>query len=214
MPSWCCPPAAIAWRGRRRRARSIFWRRRSAACWPVRSAPPISRPCGAIYDSIGQSLTEFAASAAEGERERSARLSVEPDTQPLRRTLLRLRHDVITVGRIARGDPLPEPVQGRLAPRLAAIGQAGSDYLRASGMRPGGRRPPPSEAELEQAFVAALAEITALRREGFTRELTDEAAGRFFALAFALEEMRRTFRDLGHDVEVTALAPEQATIAQ
>jgi uncharacterized membrane protein YccC len=161
------------------------------------------------YDGIGQSLAEFAASAAEGERERSARLSVEPDTQPLRRTLQRLRHDVITVGRIARGDPLPEPVQGRLAPRLAAIGRAGSDYLRASGMALAARRPPPSEAELEKAFVAALAEITALRREGFTRELTDEAVGRFFALAFALEEMRRTFRYLGYDVEVTALAPEQ-----
>ncbi len=161
------------------------------------------------YDGIGQSLAEFAASAAEGERERSARLSVEPDTQPLRRTLQRLRHDVVTVGRIARGDPLPEPVQGRLAPKLAAIGRAGSDYLRASGMALAARRPPPSEAELEKAFVAALAEITALRREGFTRELTDEAVGRFFALAFALEEMRRTFRDLGHDVEVTALAPEQ-----
>jgi len=163
---------------------------------------------GQIYERIGQSLTEFTTSAAEGERERSARLSVEPDTQPLRRTLQRLRHDVITVGRIARGDPLPEPVQGRLAPRLAAIGRAGSDYLRASGMALAARRPPPSEAELEKAFVAALAEITALRREGFTRELTDEAVGRFFALAFALEEMRRAFRDLGHDVEVTALAPE------
>ena len=71
------------------------------------------------------------------------------------------------------------------------------------------RQPLPSEAELETVFVAALAETTALRREGFSRELTDEAAGRLFALAFALEEMRRTFRDLGHDVEVTALAPEQ-----
>jgi Fusaric acid resistance protein family len=160
------------------------------------------------YDSIGQSLLEFTTSAAEGERERSARLSVEPDTQPLRRTLLRLRHDVVTVGRIARAEPLPEPVHGRLAPRLAAIGQAGGDYLKASGMALATRRPPPSEIELEKAFVAALAETTALRREGFTRELTDEAVGRFFALAFSLEEMRRTFRDLGHDVEVTALAPE------
>ena len=47
---------------------------------------------GQIYERIGQSLMEFSTSAAEGERERSARLSVEPDTQPLRRTLLRLRH--------------------------------------------------------------------------------------------------------------------------
>ena len=162
-----------------------------------------------IYERIGQSLTEFTNSAAEGERERSARLSVEPDTQPLRRTLLRLRHDVVTVGRIARGDPLPQPVQGRLAPRLVAIGRAGSDYLRASGMALAARRSPPPATALEATFVAALAETTALRREGFTRELTDEAAGRFFALAFALEEMRRTFRDLGRDVEVTAATPER-----
>lgn len=162
-----------------------------------------------IYDRIGQSLVEFTANAAEGERERTARLSAEPDTQPLRRTLLRLRHDVVTVGRIARGDPLPEPVQSRMVPRLAAVGRAGSDYLQASGAALAARRPPPSQGALEEAFVAALAETTALRREGFTRELTDEAAGRFFALAFALEEMRRTFRDLGHDIEVTALAPER-----
>lgn len=162
-----------------------------------------------IYDRIGQSLAEFTASAAEGERERLARLSVEPDTRSLRRTLLRLRHDVVTVGRIARGEPLPEPVQGRLAPKLAALGRAGGDYLKASGVALAARRPPPSEAGLEEAFVAALAETTALRRQGFTRELTDEAVGRFFTLAFALEEMRRTFRDLGHDVAVTALAPER-----
>jgi hypothetical protein len=103
---------------------------------------------------------------------------------------------------------MPDPVQGRLAPRLAAIGRAGSDHLKACGMALASRHPPPSPAELEQAFVAALTEIKALRREGFTRELTDEAVGRFFTLAFALEEMRRNFRDLGHDVEVTALAPE------
>ena len=161
-----------------------------------------------VYDRISQSITEFTANAAEGERERTARLSMEPDTQPLRRTLLRLRHDVVTVGRIARGDPLPEPVHGRLVPRLAAVGRAGSEYLGACGMALAARRPPPSESALEQAFVAALAEAASLRREGLTRELNDQAAGRFFALAFALEEMRRTFRDLAHDVEVTALAPE------
>jgi hypothetical protein len=163
---------------------------------------------GQIYERIGQSLTEITTSATEGERERSARLSVEPDTQPLRRTLLRLRHDVVTVGRVARGEPMPEPIQGRLTSRLAAIARAGSDHLKACGMALAARHPPPSPAELEKAFVAALTEITALRREGLTRELTDEAVGRFFTLAFALEEMRRNFRDLGHDVEVTALAPE------
>jgi uncharacterized membrane protein YccC len=161
-----------------------------------------------IHERISQSIAEFTANAAEGARERLARLSAEPDTQPLRRTLLRLRHDVVTVGSIARSDPLPEPALSRLRPRLAEIGRAGSDYLRASGVALAARRPPPSEKDVERVFVAALDETSALRREGFTRTLSDEAASRFFTLAFALEEMRRAFRDLAHDVEVTALSPE------
>ena len=161
-----------------------------------------------IYDRIGQSIADFAANAAEGERECSARLSVEPDTQPLRRTLQRLRHDVVTVGRIARSEPLPKPMLARLTPKLATIGRTGRDYVRACGIALAGRRPPPSETAVEQAFVEALAEMTAIRSEGGTRQLTDAEASRFFALSFALEEMRRTFRDLGHDVAVTALAPE------
>ena len=119
----------------------------SASRWP--SSPPVP--------------SKASASARRGSRSSRTRSRFS-------RTLQRLRHDVITVGRIARGDPLPEPVQGRLAPKLAAIGRAGSDYLRASGMALAARRPPPSEAELEKAFVAALAEITALRREGLTRD--------------------------------------------
>jgi len=156
-----------------------------------------------VYDRIDQSIADFTASAAEGERERSARLSVEPDTQPLRRTLLRLRHDVVTIGRIANGD-LPEPVHSRLAPRLAATGRIGGAYLRACGVALAAAQPPPSESDLDKAVVASLGEAASIRHEGLTRTLTDEAAGRFFALTFALEEMRRTCGDLAHDVTITA----------
>lgn len=162
-----------------------------------------------VYDQVGQSITEFAASAAEGERERSARLSLEPDTQPLRRTLLSLRHDVVAAGRIARGPPLPEPIHGRMAPRLADIGRAGSAYLKASGIALAARLEAPDESELEEAFVAAMDEAGALRREGFTRELSDEDAGRFFTLAFALRDLRRTMRTLHHDVEISARQPDE-----
>lgn len=163
-----------------------------------------------IYDRVGLSLAELANNAAEGQREHSARLSAEPDTEPLRRTLVRLRHDVATVGRIARGEPMPEPIHGRLAPKVAAIGKVGSDYLMATGGALASRRPPPPARELEAAFVAALSEMTALRREGFTRELPENAVARFFALLFALQEMRRTLRELARDVEVTASTPESS----
>lgn len=161
-----------------------------------------------IYDGIVLSLAELANNAAEGQREASARLSAEPDTEPLRRTLIRLRGDAAAVGRIARGDPMPEPVHGRLAPKLASFGQVGSAYLRACGTALTSRQPPPSAGALEAAFVEVLGEMTSLRREGFTRELPDVAVARFFALSFALQEMRRTTRELARDVEITTAAPE------
>jgi uncharacterized membrane protein YccC len=161
-----------------------------------------------IYDRIVLSLAELANNAAEGQREHSARLSAEPDTEPLRRTLIRLRQDAATVGRIARGDPLPEPVHGRLAPKLASFGEVGSAYLRACGTALIERQPPPSADALEAAFAMVLDEMTSLRREGLTRELPDVAVARFFALSFALQEMRRTTRELARDVEITAAAPE------
>jgi hypothetical protein len=128
--------------------------------------------------------------------------------QALALPLPRLRHDVVTIGRIARSEPLPKPMLARLMPRLAGIGRAGAHYLEASGIALATRRAPPSEAALEEAFVEALAEMTAIRGEGATRRLSDTEAGRFFTLSLALEEMRRTFRDLAHDVTVTALSPE------
>ena len=47
---------------------------------------------------------------------------------------------------------------------------------------------------------AYAAEIAALRRDGVTRTLTDDAAERFFALGFALEQMHNNFNDLGRCV--------------
>jgi uncharacterized membrane protein YccC len=163
-----------------------------------------------LYDRIGQSITDFTANAAEGERERAARLSVEPDTQPLRRSLLRLRYDVVTVGRIARSQPLPRAMLDRLTPLLAELGRQGSGYLRGCGGALAGRAAPPSRDALEQAMAAALGEIAAIRSEGGTAALSDAEAGRFFALFFALEQMRRSLRDLGRDVAASAPAGRRA----
>ncbi|MGB6174193.1 MAG: FUSC family protein, partial [Xanthobacteraceae bacterium] len=48
-----------------------------------------------IQDGIGQALEQLNVVGDEAERERSARLAIGPDTGPLLRTLLRLRHDLV-----------------------------------------------------------------------------------------------------------------------
>src|SRR5215831_12499344 len=71
-----------------------------------------------IQDGIGTSIVELNATGAEAERERAARLSSGADTGPLLRTILRLRHDVVIIGR-ASVVPLPSALQARLTGPVA-----------------------------------------------------------------------------------------------
>jgi uncharacterized membrane protein YccC len=152
-----------------------------------------------IQDGIGQSLAQLNVVGAEAERERSARLAAGPDTGPLLRTVLRLRHDLVMIGRAA-SNPLPEAFATRLESPLVRVGTAFADYLRESaGALRTHRGPPPLEAA-ESALDAFSAEVAALRREGLTRGLPGDAAERFFAIGFALEQMRNNFKDLGRCV--------------
>jgi len=148
-----------------------------------------------IQDGIGQALVQMNVVGAEAEHERSAGLAVEPDTGPLLRTLLRLRHDVVMIGRAAIA-PLAEPFRTRLQVPLTHVGTAFADYLRASGAALLARRGPPSPDAVDEVLKTYAVEIDALRREGVTRALSGEEAERIFALGFALEQMRHNFKDL------------------
>jgi uncharacterized membrane protein YccC len=148
-----------------------------------------------IQDGIGRALVHMNVVGDEAERERAARLAVGPDSRPLLRTLLRLRHDLVIIGRAATV-LLPETFTSRLEAPLAQIGNAFVDYLRASGAAlEAGQSPPPLNA-VESALGAYAAEIDALRHEGLTRSLPGDAAERFFAIGFALEQMHSNFKDL------------------
>jgi uncharacterized membrane protein YccC len=142
-----------------------------------------------IQDGIAAALTRLNASGSEAEHERNARLTFGPDTGPLLRTLLRLRHDIVMLGR-AVGCELPEKVAARLTPPLRNIEKAARDFLRACGAALRDRRPPPPPDTVEAAFRDYIEQFGAVRREGLTREMTSEAAERFFALGFALEQLR------------------------
>ena len=148
-----------------------------------------------IQDGIGAALTGLNATGAEAERERAARLSSGPDTGPLLRTILRLRHDVVMIGR-ACVVPLPSDLQARLARPLSDVSNAIVSYMRsvAASLRSGS-----GSADIQPvdaALQAYAAEVTALRREGLIRGLPVDATERFFALGFSLEQMRQNLNDL------------------
>ena len=163
-----------------------------------------------IQDGIGTALVGLNATGAEAERERAAHLSSGPDTGPLLRTILRLRHDVVIIGR-ASGVPLPFELQMRLAAPLAKVSDAIVLYLRsiAEALRTGVVAPPiwPVQAAL-QAYAA---EVAAMRSEGLTRGLPGDVAERFFALGFSLEQMRQNLKDLERGVADWSEPPPSAT---
>jgi Fusaric acid resistance protein family len=142
-----------------------------------------------IHDRIAAALARLNATGAEAEHERRARLTSGPDTGPLLRTVLRLRHDIIMLGR-AVGCELPEEVALRLTPPLGEIEAGGSDFLRVSAAALRARKPPPRFDEVETAFKHYLEAFGAVRNERLTRDMPSEAAERFFALGFALEQLR------------------------
>jgi uncharacterized membrane protein YccC len=148
-----------------------------------------------IQGNIGAAFVQVDALAAEARRERMTYLAAEPDPGPLQRTLLRLRHDLVMVGRAA-AEPLPERFKERLGAPLAAFAEAAAAYLRASAARLKAQDQPPAFAAVEAALDAYAEAIAAVRREHLTQDLPIEAVERIFALGFALEQLRQNFSDL------------------
>ncbi|MEN3288562.1 MAG: hypothetical protein V7634_2862 [Bradyrhizobium sp.] len=159
-----------------------------------------------IQDGIGTALVELNATGAEAERERSARLSSGADTGPLLRTILRLRHDVVMIGR-ASVVPLPSELQARLAAPMAGVSEAIAGYLRgcAEAIRAGSS--PPPIWPIHVAVKAYAEQVAAVRSDGLTRNMPGDAAERFFALGFSLEQMRQNLIDLERVVAEWAEVP-------
>jgi uncharacterized membrane protein YccC len=144
-----------------------------------------------IQDGIGESLIQLNLVCAEAQRERAMRVSPAPDTGPLLRTLLRLRHDLVMIGRAAVS-PLPDALQARLEGVLGVAVTAIGDFLRASGTAVLARRLPPRLDGVDSALDSYAAAIATIRNEGLPGEVTE----RFFAFCFALEQIRNNLHDL------------------
>jgi hypothetical protein len=81
-----------------------------------------------IQDDVGEAVSALQGKVAEAKRERLVNLVAEPDLGPLSRTLLRLRHDLVIIGRAAVA-PLPDILAQRLGPTLTRLSTNASDFL-------------------------------------------------------------------------------------
>jgi uncharacterized membrane protein YccC len=152
-----------------------------------------------IQDGIGSAFARVAAIGDEARREQMTYLEAQPDPGPLMRTLLRLRHDLVMIGRAA-AVPLPDLVQARLGPSLARVVETGAEYLRGCRAALLARRDPPPLDAFEAALDGYAAALAAVRRERVTQDLPIDVVERIFALGFALEQLHQNFIDLARCV--------------
>lgn len=150
-----------------------------------------------IHDGIADALTRLNTTGADAEHERHARLASGPDTGPLLRTLLRLRHDIVMLSRaVVGGGELPPEVVAQLRPPLKNIESAGCSFLRACGAALRDQKPPPPLATVDATFRDYIERFGTVRREGLTHDMKSEAAERLFALGFSLEQLREHFVEI------------------
>ena len=92
--------------------------------------------------------------------------------------------------------PLPSDLQARLAAPLAKVSDAIVAYLHSAAavLRTGAGSP--ATTPIDVALQGYAAEIAVIRSEGLKRGLPGDVAERFFALGFALEQMRLNLKDL------------------
>jgi uncharacterized membrane protein YccC len=155
-----------------------------------------------LQNEIGQTVAGLQAHAASSKSERLLSLvqRPEPDPDMLMGNLLRLRHDLVIIGRAALA-PLPAAVAVRLGPFIDQVAASAGNYLDESATALALRRSAPSLAPYQSALEAYTAEMIALRSEGVMQSLSIGDVERTFALSFALEQMERSFSDLAHTVE-------------
>lgn len=159
-----------------------------------------------LLRNVGSSFTQMDAIGAEAKHERMSFIIGESDFDPLRHCLLRLRHDLIMIGRAAI-EPLPEPLQARLGPQLRQITDAVEDHLRkcAMALRTGGSLR--DVGTLKEAFEGFSDEITLVRQQGLLKQLSVDALEYVFALSFALEQWRQDLQEIAR--LVSELADQQ-----
>ena len=153
-----------------------------------------------IQDGIGERLSELSSVITEAERERPLRRTSDPMTGPLSRTLLRLRHDLVSISRAAQ-EPLPASLDAALGPPLTAVGQSMEAHLAACAAALISKHAPPSRDPVDLAFTRYEAEADAARRDGAMRDLPGDTVERLFAVSFALEQMHRNLKDLDRCVQ-------------
>jgi uncharacterized membrane protein YccC len=148
-----------------------------------------------LQDGIGEIFSRLQLLAMQATHELIGLFAASADPGPLLRTLLRLRHDFVILGRAAAA-PLPGPFQKHLGPALQRVAAVLADALRdMADALVAGRKPPRLDA-VERSLEEFAHDFAAVRQDGLMVSLPVDAVERIFALGFALDQLSQHLRDL------------------
>ena len=148
---------------------------------------------------IRAALKKLEIAAEEAARERRSHLTELPDPEPMVRTLYRVRHDLVMVGRSTMR-PFPAVILPSLQAPLIELRTALLEFLRGGSAALRERKASPQLASTEAALKAYAAAMDALWSNETIRALAAEEAGHIFALRFALEQLGQDLRDLANRI--------------
>jgi uncharacterized membrane protein YccC len=150
---------------------------------------------GALAVRTRKSLNRLETLVGEAARERRSRLTDMPDPEPLLRTLMRLRHDVVMVRR-AVGERELEALREHPAQTWSCAAGTGAAILRKLADALSAGRPPERSDAMATSIGEYRAAIDEMRRSKLTRHLSTDTLWRLFGAGFALEQLRRDLDDL------------------
>jgi uncharacterized membrane protein YccC len=167
------------------------------------SAPPGPLGPWQLQEGLGEAITNLETIVNETKLERRTYLRPEVELSPLSRTVLRLRHDLVIVGRAAV-TPLPEPFATPLGAMFGPMSSNVGDFLRGCAIALVERRGPPSLEGVEVVLREYKAAFAKLKDLGLTTSLAGSESERIFTLAFAFEELAQNLADLHRCVQECA----------
>lgn len=165
-----------------------------------------------LHPQIRAALKKAEAAADEAARERRSHLTDAADPEPLIRTLYRVRHDFVMIGR-ASTNPLPAPVLDKLGAPLLTLRDETCALLLGLAKALRNRRPPPDPTNFEKALHTFASETEALRSHAISHDLPYGSFGQVFALGFAFEQFRKNLEDLMARTEELAATRKQIQAA-
>ena len=161
-----------------------------------------------LQRTIGGSFPGLNEMVGESNHERKTLLMTGHDARPLVRALLRLRHDLIMLGRAAV-IPLPDSFKDRLGSLLDKISETTVVHLDECATALTSGKTPFFMGNLDEAFEKFSSEMLLIRKEGILLQCSFDTVEHLFTLGFALEQMHQNLSDLEERVKEYTDSPEE-----